>query len=90
MTARSILKWTPLGFAMQMLLIVLVDAFVGVGNFSDTGYGPWIEIGESVLPIGSGGLAMSVGAIAGLLFGMFVYSVVVGAVLSLIREPSYN
>jgi hypothetical protein len=82
--------WVPVGFALQMMLIILVDTFVGFGNISDTGYGPWVEIGDSILPAGPAGLAMSLGAIFGLLFGMLVYSVVVGVVISLIRQPSYE
>ena len=82
--------WVPVGFALQMMLIILVDTFVGLGNISDTGYGPWVEIGDSILPAGPEGLAMSLGAIFGLLLGMLVYSVVVGVVISLIRQPSYE
>ena len=90
MTVRSVLKWVPVGFALQMMLIILVDSFVGIANISDTGYGPWVALGESALPAGPAGLAMSLGATFGLLFGMLVYSIVVGVVISLIREPSYK
>ena len=84
------MRWVPVGFALQMMLIILVDTFVGLGNMSDTGYGPWVEIGESVLPAGPPELAMSVGETFGLLFGMLVYSGVVGVVISLIRQPRYE
>jgi hypothetical protein len=87
---RSVLKWIPAGFGLQILLFVLVDTIVGIGNLSDTGYGPWIEIGESLLPFPDAGHAMTFGAISGLLFGMSVYSIVVGAIISLIRRPRYE
>ena len=90
MTARSVLKWTPVGFALQMLIIILFDLFVGLGNLSKTGYGPWISLGEFALPAGPSGLAMSLGAMFGLLFGMLIYSLVVGTVLCLLREPDYK
>ena len=90
MTVRSVLKFAPIGFGLQMLLIILVDTLVGLGNISDTGYGPWIELGESTLPAGPAGLAMSIGATFGLLFGMSVYSIAVGVVFSLLRNSSYE
>ena len=90
MTLRSVLKWAPVGFALQMLLIILVDSFVGLPDLSETGYGPWIAIGESFLPSAPVGFAMSPGAIVGLLLGMFAYSAVVATVLCLIRQPRYE
>lgn len=71
------MKWTAFGFVLQMLFIVLFDFFVGLGNISDTGYGPWVALGESVL---------HVGWTFGLLVGMCVYSVVFGGVVSLVKE----
>ncbi len=88
MTHRSILKWTTFGFVLQMLFIVLFDYFVGLGNISDTGYGPWVALGESMVE--SVGLSMSIGPTFGLLCGMMVYSAVVGTVIALVREPRYR
>lgn len=90
MTARSVLRWTPLGFGVQILFIVLFDFFVGLAKISETGYGPWMSLGASAVPFGPQGLAMPLGPMFGLLFGMFVYSIVVGAVISLIRQPRYK
>ena len=90
MTTKSILKWTPLGFGIQVLFIVLFDFFVGLGNIADTGYGPWVALGQSALPSGPAELAMPLGSMFGLLFGMFVYSLVVSTVINLIRQPRYQ
>ncbi|MEP7075713.1 MAG: hypothetical protein ABI878_07870 [Acidobacteriota bacterium] len=81
MKVSLLLKFSLIGLAVQILLIVLstlIDIeyrkiFFGV-------YKPWLSVGEFFFPSGSGGHALPGGAILGWLLGVIVYSLVIGLV----------
>jgi hypothetical protein len=80
------LRYLTVGFGSQIGLLILF-AVMGLGKLSETVYWPWFLLGEWVFPSGAGGHAMPGGAILGFLFGMFVYSLIIGVGITYFTRP---
>jgi hypothetical protein len=78
MTPGRIVKYFFLFLGIQIVLgIIFAILPIEIRKpYFETLYLVWANLGENVLPSGPGGHAMAGGAIAGILFGVFVYSLV--------------
>ena len=74
------------GFGLQVGFLILF-AVMGLGKIVETVYWHWLLLGNWVFPSGAGGHAMPGGAILGFLFGMFIYSLLIGAAFAYVVRP---
>ena len=92
MKIRYILLFSPAGFLLQFLLFALsryVDK--STRHLLLSPYSPWLELGEILdRNSGGGGHAFAGGAILGVLAGVLVYSLLLGAILGYIYKKKFH
>jgi hypothetical protein len=85
MTIRGLLKFSPVGLALQILVHVfgaVLGAGVGFWHFLGNVYLPWVMLGGILDTFsGTGGHAFQGGGILGYLLGILIYSLLLGAVI---------
>lgn len=85
MNVRGILKFSLVGFALQILIHVLVVIWGGsyLGEFLFTVYLPWLKLGVFLFDplFEGGGHALSLGGILGYLLGILINSLFIGIVI---------
>jgi hypothetical protein len=88
MRLGRIVKYFFLFLGIQIVLgIVFVILPIEIRRpYFETLYLIWANLGETILPSGPGGHAMAGGAIVGILFGVFVYSLVPALIVSSLRS----
>ena len=88
MTVRSMLKFSLVGFALQVLLfVVAILAPLSLRRFWANLYFPWTKLGEILdSSSGAGGHAFQGGVILGFLLGVLVYSLLIGVVIHYFYE----
>ena len=90
MTIRGILKFSLIGFALQVLIHILVVIWGGayLGECLFTLYLPWLKLGVFLFDpfLEGGGHALSLGGILGYLLGVLVYSLLLGAAICYFYE----
>ena len=88
MTFRSVLKFSLIGFALQVLLFVFAMlAPLSLRKLWANLYFPWTELGKILdSSSGAGGHAFQGGIILTFLLGVLVYSLLIGAAISYFYE----
>ena len=74
------------GFVLQVAFIVLFDV-IGLGKIVLKVYRHWLLLGDWAFPPGAPGHAMPGGDMLGFVFGMFIYSLIIGAVIGYLTRP---
>lgn len=92
MKIRYILLFTPAGFLLQVLYILLIRyAEQSTKLLLLSHYSPWLALGEMLdRNSGAGGHAFAGGTIFGILAGVLVYSLLIGTVLGYIYEKKIH